>query len=147
MTVTLDEALAIASATLAAGRRRGAQPLTVVVLDPGGHLKAALREDGAGILRREIAEAKAHGALGMGLPSRVLFDMAQANPNFFAAVAAASGGRIVPNPGGVLLRDPAGHIAGAVGVSGDTGDMDETCIMDGIAAAATRLGGDIGRKD
>lgn len=147
MTVTLDEATGIAGATLAAGRTRGARPLTVVVLDPGGHMVAALRQDGAGILRREIAEAKAYGALGMGLPTRVLFDMAQANPNFFAAVAAASGGRIVPNPGGVLLRDPTGQIAGAVGVSGDTGDMDELCIMDGIAAAATRLTGDIGRKD
>jgi uncharacterized protein GlcG (DUF336 family) len=146
MNVTLAEALAIAQGTLAAGRARGAAPLTVVVLDGGGHMVACLREDGSGIIRREIAEGKAYGALGMGLPSRVLFERAGGNPNFFTALAAASGGRMVPNPGGVLLRDGAG-IVGAVGVSGDTGDMDELCIMDGIAAAATRLTGDIGRKD
>ena len=147
MTVTLTEALAIAQATLAAGRNRGAAPLTVVVLDAGGHMVAALREDNSGIIRREIAEGKAYGALGMGLPSRTLFDLAGGNPNFFTALAAASGGRMVPNPGGVLLRDASGRIAGAVGVSGDTGDMDELCIMDGIAAAATRLTGDNGKKD
>jgi uncharacterized protein GlcG (DUF336 family) len=45
----------------------------------------------------------------------------------------------------VLLRDGAA-IVGAVGVSGDTGDIDELCIMDGIAAAATRLTGDNGGK-
>ena len=147
MTVTLTEALAIAQATLAAGRTRGAAPLTVVVLDAGGHMVAALREDNSGIIRREIAEGKAYGALGMGLPSRTLFDRAGGNPNFFTALAAASGGRMVPNPGGVLLRDASGRIAGAVGVSGDTGDMDELCIMDGIAAAAPRLTGDNGKKD
>ena len=146
MNVTLEEALAIAQGTLAAGRARGAAALTVVVLDAGGHMVACLREDGSGIIRREVAEGKAYGALGMGIPSRVLFDRAAGNPNFFTALAAASGGRMVPNPGGVLLRD-GGAIVGAVGVSGDTGDMAEMCIMDGIAAAATRLTGDIGRKD
>lgn len=147
MSVTLAEALAIARATLDAGRAREAAPLTVVVLDPGGHMVAALREDGSGIIRREIAEAKAYGALGMGLPSRVLFERAAGHPNFFAALAAVSGGRIVPNPGGVLLRDGNGAIAGAVGASGDSGDMDEACIMAGIAQAATRLTGDNAEKD
>jgi uncharacterized protein GlcG (DUF336 family) len=146
MNVTLEEALAIAQGTLAAGRARGAQPLTVMVLDAGGHIVVCLREDGSGIIRREIAEGKAYGALGMGIASRTLFERAGGNPNFFTALAAASGGRMVPNPGGVLLRD-GGRVVGAVGVSGDTGDMDEMCIMDGIASAATRLTGDNGRKD
>jgi uncharacterized protein GlcG (DUF336 family) len=91
MNVTLAEALAIAQGTLSAGRARGAAPLTVVVLDGGGHMVACLREDGSGIIRREIAEGKAYGALGMGLPSRVLFERAGGNPNFFTALAAASG--------------------------------------------------------
>ncbi len=143
MNVTLTEALAIAQGTLAAGRAQGAQPLTVVVLDAGGHMVVALREDGSGIIRREIAEGKAYGALGMGIASRTLFDRAAGNPNFFAALAVASGGRMVPNPGGVLLRHE-GRIVGAVGVSGDTGDMDERCIMEGIAAAGTRIKGDNG---
>jgi uncharacterized protein GlcG (DUF336 family) len=122
----------IADATLAEGRARNAQPLTVAVLDTGGHVVVMKREDGSGILRCEIATGKAWGALGMGLPSRTLNERAAGNPNFFTALAAASGGRMIPNPGGVLLRDETGRVAGAVGVSGDTGDMDEECAVAAI---------------
>lgn len=143
MTLTLEQADRIAEGTLRAGRERAAQPLTVVVLDAGGHVVVAKRGDGSGILRFEIAFGKAWGALGMGLPSRVLFDRAAQNPSFFAALAAASGGRVVPNPGGVLLRDEGGGVVGAVGVSGDTADMDEDCALDGIRGSPLR--GDTGR--
>jgi len=144
MTVRLAEAERIADGTLAAGRDKGAQPLTVVVLDAGGHIVVVKRADDSGILRVEIAFGKAWGALGMGLPSRTLFARAADNPNFFTALAAASGGRVVPNPGGVLLRGAGGRIIGAVGVSGDTGDMDEDCAMEGITQAG--LTGDCGKK-
>lgn len=144
MTVTLEEADLIADGTLAEGRARGAQPLTVVVLDAGGHPVVVKRSDRSGILRFEIAFGKAYGALGFGLPSRTLFARAAENPNFFAAVVAASEGRVVPNPGGVLLRDGAGRIVGAVGVSGDTGDMDELCAVAGIARSG--LVADTGAK-
>ncbi len=144
MTVTLAEAERIADGTLAAGHSKGAQPLTVVVLDAGGHIVVVKRADDSGILRVEIAFGKAWGALGMGLPSRTLFARAADNPNFFTALAAASGGRVVPNPGGVLLRGAGGRIIGAVGVSGDTGDMDEDCAMEGITQAG--LTGDCGKK-
>lgn len=143
MTLTLSVADRIADATLLAGRERGAQPLTVVVLDAGGHVVVTKRSDGSGILRCEIAFGKAWGALGMGLPSRTLFERAAQNPPFFAALAAASGGRMVPNPGGVLLRDGEGRIVGAVGVSGDTADMDEDCALDGIRGSG--LAPDAGR--
>jgi len=143
MTLTLEDADRIADGTLRAGGQRGAQPLTVVVLDAGGHVVVAKRSDGSGILRFEIAFGKAWGALGMGLPSRVLFDRAAQNPSFFAALAATSHGRVVPNPGGVLLRDEGGRIIGAVGVSGDTADMDEDCAIDGIRSSG--LGPDTGR--
>ncbi len=141
--LTLEIADRIADGTLAAGRAKGAQPLTVVVLDAGGHVVVAKRADNSGILRIEIATGKAYGALGFGLPSRVLYARAQENANFFNAVAMASGGRLVPNPGGVLLRDTAGRIVGAVGVSGDTADMDEVCALAGIEGCG--LTGDVGR--
>jgi len=134
--LTLEIADRIADGTLAAGRAKGAQPLTVVVLDAGGHVVVVKRSDNSGILRFEIAFGKAYGALGFGLPSRTLFARAADNPNFFTAVSAAAQGRIVPNPGGVLLRDGAGRIVGAVGVSGDTGDMDEACAVAGIQRTA-----------
>jgi len=131
--LTLAKADLIAEGTLRAGQAKGASPLTVVVLDAGGHIVVAKRSDGSGILRVEIALGKAYGALGFGLPSRTLNQRAKDNPNFFGAVAAASGGRMIPNAGGVLLRDDAGIIVGAVGVSGDTPDVDEECALAGIA--------------
>ena len=143
MIANLEVADRIADATLAAGRARGAQPLTVVVLDAGGHIVVVKRSDGSGILRCEVAFGKAWGALGMGLPSRTLFERAAQNQPFFSALAAASGGRMVPNPGGVLLRDADGSIVGAVGVSGDTADMDEDCALDGIQGSG--LDADAGR--
>lgn len=131
--MTLAAADRIASVTLETGRARKAHPLTVAVLDAGGHVVVVKRDDGCGILRFEIAYGKAWGALGMGLPTRVLAGRAEENPRFFAALAAASQGRMIPNPGGVLVRDDGGRIIGAVGVSGDTAELDEECALAGIA--------------
>lgn len=134
--VSLKQANAIISAALAEGRKRGLKPLTVAVLDPGGHLVALQREDGSGILRVEIASGKAYGALGMGFGSRELAERARTSAPFIAAVAAASGGRMVPAAGGVMILDrPGGDVQGAVGISGDISDEDEACALAGIAAA------------
>lgn len=130
----LKAATAIVEAALAAGRAQAMMPLTVAVLDAGGHLVALQREDGSGILRPEIAIGKAWGALGMGQSSRTLRDRLADRPNFVSALAAASEGRFVPVPGGVLVRD-GGGVVGAVGISGDTSDKDEYCAVTGIRAA------------
>lgn len=133
--LTLAEASAIVDAALEAGRRQGLAPLTVVVLDAGGHPVALKREDRSGILRVEIAAGKAWGALGLGFGSRELFERAAKAPVFYASLAAVSHGRLVPVPGGVLIRDGAGDVVGAVGVSGDVSDRDEACAVAGIEAA------------
>jgi len=137
-TVTLAQASTIVDAALKKGRETNSAPLTVAVLDPGGHLVAFKREDKSGILRFDIAFGKAWGALGMGFGSRALFGRAAQNPGFFTALAAASGGRLVPNPGGVLIRDAGGDIIGCVGISGDTSDRDELCAIAGIEAAGLK---------
>lgn len=134
MSITLADAARVVDAALNRGRELGCAPLTVAVTDAGGHLVAFKREDGSGILRFDIAYGKAWGALGMGFGTRELASRAANSPAFFAALAAASGGRVVPSPGGVLiLRD--GAVIGAVGISGDTGDRDEACALAAIAAA------------
>src|SRR5919198_496509 len=133
--VTLDQASVIVDAALKKGRETKCAPLTVAVLDKGGHLVAFKREDNSGILRFDIAYGKAWGALGMGFGSRDLNERAGKNPMFFTTLAAASGGRLIPNPGGVLIRDTGGNIIGAVGISGDTADRDEVCAVAGIEAA------------
>ena len=138
MSVTLAQALNIVDATLKRARELKQMPQTVVVLDTGGHVVCAKREDGSGIIRFEIAIGKAYGALGMGWGSRTMMERAAQNPNFMTAIVAASEGRIVPNPGGVLVRDPSNRLLGAVGISGDTGDNDEIIAIAGIEAAGLK---------
>jgi uncharacterized protein GlcG (DUF336 family) len=140
--LTVDEALTIARETLAEGRRRGFAPLCCVVLDRGGHMLALLRDEKSSISRREIAEAKAAGCLGMGFGGRELARRAAAAPAFFAGLQAVFPKGILPVPGGVLIRGSDGELLGAAGVSGDTSDNDEVCIV--AAAAAAGLIADTG---
>lgn len=144
--ITLAQASTIVEASLAKARELGLAPMTVVVLDPGGHMVALKREDGSGILRVEVATGKAWGGLGLGSGSRMLADRVAsgaAGAAFVNAIASASGGRVVPVPGGVLVRQ-GGEVLGAVGVSGDLSDHDEACATAGIAAAG--LDADTGAK-
>jgi len=138
MSVTLAQASTIVDVALKKAREAKFQPLTVAVLDAGGHLVAFKREDKSGILRFDIATGKAWGALGMGLGSRTLASRAAKTPQFFTMLASASGGRMVTNPGGVLIRDGGGAIVGACGISGDTSDKDEMCAIAGIEAAGLK---------
>jgi uncharacterized protein GlcG (DUF336 family) len=137
MSVTLAQASSIVDATLKKARELKQMPQTIVVLDTGGHVVCAKREDGSGIIRFEVAIGRAFGALGMGWGSRTMERAAQ-NPNFLTAIVAASGGRMVPNPAGVLIRNADNHILGAVGISGDTGDNDEIIALAGIEAAGLK---------
>jgi len=138
MSVTLAQASTIVDVALKKARDSNLAPLTVAVLDAGGHLVAYKREDKSGILRFDIAFGKAWGALGMGFGSRTLASRAAKTPQFFTMLAAASGGRMVTNPGGVLIRDASGTILGACGISGDTSDKDEMCAVAGIEAAGLK---------
>jgi uncharacterized protein GlcG (DUF336 family) len=133
--VTLAQATTIVDAALEKGAELGLAPLTVAVLDSGGHLVAFKREDKSGILRADIATGKAWGAPGMGFGSREIATRAAKMPVFFTTLAAASQGRLVPVPGGVLILDRSAGVLGAVGISGDTSDQDETCAIAGIEAA------------
>jgi uncharacterized protein GlcG (DUF336 family) len=121
----LSDARRLADEALHAGREANLLPLTVAVLDAGGGLVAFLREDGSGILRGDIAIGKAWGALGMGISSRTIRNRLADRPAFQSALAAASQGRFVPVPGGVLVIDSQSEVIGAVGVRGDTSDKDE----------------------
>jgi len=138
MSVTLAQASTIVDVALKKARDSNLAPLTVAVLDSGGHLVAFKREDKSGILRFDIAYGKAWGALGMGFGSRTLAGRAAKTPQFFTMLAAASHGRMVTNPGGVLIKDASGNIVGACGISGDTSDKDEMCAVAGIEAAALK---------
>ena len=136
--ISLSQASTIVDVALKKARETNLAPLTVAVLDAGGHLVAFKREDKSGILRFDIAFGKAWGALGMGFGSRTLAARAAKTPQFFTMLAAASDGRMVTNPGGVLIKDASGTIVGACGISGDTSDKDEMCAVAGIEAAGLK---------
>jgi uncharacterized protein GlcG (DUF336 family) len=138
MSVTLAQASTIVDVALKKGRDTNCAPLTVAVLDAGGHLVAFKREDKSGLLRFDIAFGKAWGALGMGFGGRTLAGRAPKSQLFFTTLAAASGGRFVPVIGGILIRDAAGDVIGAVGISGDASENDEKCGLAGIEAAGLK---------
>ena len=132
--VSLEAAAIIVDQALAKGRAMTFKPLAVAVLDPRGCLKAYKAEDGTSLLRFDIAFGKAWGALGMGFGGRELARRSEAGM-FFNSLQVMSEGKIVPVPGGVLIRNKAGQVVGAVGVSGDVSDNDEICAVEGIIAA------------
>jgi uncharacterized protein GlcG (DUF336 family) len=143
--LTLEAADLIANKSLEKGRALGFAPLTVVILDAGGQIKVIKREDGSSLLRSDIAMGKAWGVLGMGFGGRELARRAAKMPVFFNALSDLSGGRMVPVPGGVLIRSASGEIVGSIGISGDTSDNDETCAVYGIKSAG--LTPDTGDKE
>lgn len=136
MSIGLETAKSITAGVRAAGRDHGLKPLTVVVLDAGGHVVSVEREDGSSNSRFEIAFGKAYGALALGMGSRSLMARAEQQAYFITAAAAAIGGKLVPVPGGVLVKDDSGSVVGCVGVSGDTSDNDELAAMAGITSAS-----------
>ncbi len=132
--MTLEIAEAILNGAIAETKKGGVKPLSIVVLDAGGHVVALKRQDGASFLRADIARAKAWTALGMEMNSRTYAEIAEARPNFAGALNDISGGRMAPSAGGVLIRHN-GQVIGAVGASGCTPDNDEKASLAGIAAA------------
>jgi uncharacterized protein GlcG (DUF336 family) len=130
--LSLNQASEIVDAALSKARELDLRPLTITVLDPGGHPIVVKREDGAGILRPQISHAKAWGSLGTGQGGAAGARHATRDPAFFAALAAISEGRIASSRGGVLIRDAQGTLLGSIGVSGDRPENDETVAIAGV---------------
>ncbi|WP_101067918.1 GlcG/HbpS family heme-binding protein [Roseovarius salinarum] len=133
--ISQEAARTMVRAALDKGRAMGLKPLSVIVLDAGGHPIAFEREDGASPGRYAIAQGKAYGAVMLGMGGRAQMDRAESQAYFMAAVNGVYGGQTVPVPGGVLVRDTEGRVIGAVGVTGDTSDNDAEAALAGIAAA------------
>lgn len=132
--LTLAQANALIDAAFAKGAELSLKPLTVTIHDPGGHLIACQRQDGASNMRVKLAGGKASGALALGVSSRTIGDMAVDRPHFIAAVDTMSEGGMVPAAGGVIVCDAGGTAVGAIGVTGDTSDNDEACALAAIAS-------------
>jgi uncharacterized protein GlcG (DUF336 family) len=135
MTMNLAIAREVMDGALAKAAALQLKPIAVAVFDARGCLRSFMAQDGTSLLRGEVAQGKAYGALALGMGSRAIYKRAQEQAYFIDAVNTLARGAIIPVPGGVLIRDAAGELLGAVGVSGDTSDNDELCALAGIAAA------------
>lgn len=132
--ISLTDANIIIEAALKKGAELGLKPLSVAVLDAGGNAIAFARQDGTSNSRFEIASGKAAGALALGVSSRTVEKMAIERPHFIGAFANQIPFGLIPAAGGLIAKDAAGDIVGAVGVTGDTSDNDELCTLAGIEA-------------
>ena len=133
--ISMNKARTIIRKSLAKGRELDLKPLSVVVLDAGGNVKAFEREDGAAPGRFAIAHGKAYGAVMLGMAGTAQMARAEQQPYFMAAVNGVYQGQTIPVPGGVLVRDKKGIVIGAVGLTGDTSDNDAICASFGIEEA------------
>jgi uncharacterized protein GlcG (DUF336 family) len=140
MSLSLIQANRIIEAALAHSTASGYKPMAVVVLDEAGHMKATQREDGASMFRMDIAGGKAWASVAMGASSRVLTQRAKDLPAFFGALSNTANGKFIPQTGAVLIKDADGHVLGAVGASGGTGDEDEAICVAGVSAAGLVAG-------
>ncbi|KRB80640.1 GlcG protein [Sphingomonas sp. Root710] len=136
--ISLDQAEAVIGGALARAAELRLKPLTVAILDAGGHLVALARQDGSSNLRPAIAIAKASGALDLGVSSRKIGEMAAERPTFVASLSAIAAAGVVPAAGGVIVEDGHGRVLGAIGVTGDLSDNDEICAVAGAEAAGLR---------
>lgn len=139
--ISLDQTNRIIAAAFDKARSLALKPLTVSVLDAGGHVLGMQRQDGASTLRPQIACGKAGSALALGMSSRKIADMAAERPSFVASLGPISPLGMIPAAGGVLVIDGEGQVIGAVGITGDTSDNDEACALAGIAAAGLKAQG------
>ena len=138
--ISLDQANRVIAAALNKGAELKLKPLSVAILDPGGHLIAFQRQDGASIMRFQIAAGKASGALALGVSSRKIGEMAAERPSFVASLGAVAAQGVIPAAGGVIVVE-GNDVLGAVGVTGDTSDNDEICALAGITAAGLKAQG------
>jgi uncharacterized protein GlcG (DUF336 family) len=145
--ITLDEAVTIINETFAEARRRNAYPLTAVVLDAGGRLKAAMKQDGASLLRFEVSYGKAYAALAMGRSSRMVLQKAKEKPLFMQTFLDLADGPMFLEGGGQLIRDANGEVIGAIATTGDTNEVDDLCAMAGIRAAGFKTDDDFPDED
>ena len=141
-TVTLAQAERIIDAAIARGVELNCRPISVIVVEPGCKVKAFKKEDGASMIRFEMAFGKAYAALSLGRSSKLVRERAEEKPIFVRYLIAASDNQLFPEGGGMLIRDDNGEVIGAVGVTGDTEDRDEDLAIHGIRAAGLKTDAD-----
>ncbi len=136
--LTLEQANTIIEKAFEKAAEMRVKPLGVVVLDDGGNVVSAQRQDGATMFRLDVARGKAWASVAMGASSRELFTRAKDNPTFFVTLAATADGKFLPQTGAVLIKNAQGEVLGAAGANGGTGEEDEACCAYGVEMTGLR---------
>jgi uncharacterized protein GlcG (DUF336 family) len=136
--LSLAESIAVIEGTFAAAKLHKCHALAAIVLDAGGRVKAFHKQDGASLMRFEIAYGKAFAALSLGRSSRMVLQKAREKPLFVQSMEQIADGPLFLEAGGQLIRDDEGEIIGAIGVTGDVNEMDDICAIAGIQSAGLK---------
>jgi uncharacterized protein GlcG (DUF336 family) len=145
--LSLDQANRIIAETFVAAERHRCRPMSAIILDAGGRVKAFQKQDGASMLRFEICHGKAYASLALGRPSRLVLQKAKDKPLFMQSVGELADGPMFLEGGGQLIRDPDGEVVGAIGVTGDVNEMDDICASEGIHAVGLKTDWDFTDPD
>jgi uncharacterized protein GlcG (DUF336 family) len=140
--LSLEQANTIIAATFAAAKKERCRPMSAIVLDAGGRVKAFQKQDGASMLRFEVCYGKAYASLALGRPSKLVLQKANEKPLFMQGIENLADYPLFLEGGGQLIRDEAGEVMGAIGVTGDANEMDDICAIAGIHAVGLRADSD-----
>jgi uncharacterized protein GlcG (DUF336 family) len=133
--LSLSEAIKILEATFAKAEQLKLRPLGAMVLDAGGRPKCFMKQDGASLMRYEIAYGKAFAALAMGRSSKMVLQKSREKPMFMQNLLELADGPMFLEGGGQLIRDAeTGEVVGAIGVTGDVNETDDEAAIAGIHA-------------
>ena len=140
--LSLDEANTIIAATFAAAKKHKCRPMTAIVLDAGGRVKAFQKQDNASMLRFEVCYGKAYASLALGRPSKLVLQKANEKPLFMQSIENLADYPLFLEGGGQLIRAKDGEVIAAIGVTGVANEMDDICAIAGIHAAGLRADSD-----
>src|SRR6204780_5208301 len=140
--LSLEQANTIIAATFATATKHKCRPMSAIVLDAGGRVKAFQKQDNASMLRFEVCYGKAYASLALGRPSKLVLQKAQEKPQFMQSIENLADYPLFLEGGGQPIRDKSGEVVGAVGVTGDVNEMDDICAIAGIHAAGLRADSD-----
>jgi uncharacterized protein GlcG (DUF336 family) len=129
--MTLAEARKVMAAAEKKSQEIG-QPMNIAVVDEGGNLVSHVRMDNAWIGSIDISINKAFTARAFDIATQDLAKFSQSGGQFFG-IHVSNGGRVMIFAGGIPLKRD-GKVVGAIGVSGGTGEQDQTVAEAGVAA-------------
>ena len=136
--LSLEQANTIIKVCFAHAAKQKCRPMSAIILDAGGRVKAFQKQDGASMLRFEVCYGKAYGSLALGRPSRLVLDKAREKPLFMQSIDNLADYPLFLEGGGQLIRDKDGEVVGAIGVTGDVNEMDDICAIAGIHAVGLK---------